>query len=901
MRINAVNLISLSMIWGTISCIQLDNTIDLSGKWSVQLDSNKIYSISLPGSLSENKLGTEVKDSSISMLSENFTYTGKAVYSRLINIPDDWGGRPLELFLERTKVSTLYVNDSLIGSQNSVSTPHIYVLPKGLPAGTNKLQIEVDNTKSLLPLGGAHAYSEHTQTNWNGILGNMSLRCLDTIEIRNIKIDTDNEGQCSLMLDLIGFQTTPKENIFAIVVVDAQGKICVDTTQRVLIHPGVSSVCLDFVMPKAKVKLWDEYTPNIYTLQINTLGGTIHKTTFGFCDFEAHQGRLLSNGRTVFLRGKHEGGVFPMTGYPSMKKEDWIRYFRIVKSYGINHVRYHSWTPPEAAFDAADEVGVFLQTELPLWGNYSSCDTMLVNYMKTEGERIMEAYGNHPSFVMFTLGNELVGDTLLMQSVVEHLKNKDGRRLYAMGSNNFYWDSHTYPCEDFFVSMRNGKETLDYHTDLRGSFSFADSQGGGLINNMEPQTIRDYSLAIQNIKKPIIGHETGQYQIFPDFKEIPSYTGVLRPINLSIIQKRIEDAGLSMQVENFLKASGALSALCYREEIEMALRTKGFDGFQLLDLEDYPGQGTALVGILNAFMKPKGVITRERWLNFCNDIVPLARFSKYCWKVGETFTADIDIAHYGPHDMKSQRINCILADTTGKILFKQAFTCNLKQGEVNKIASIKIPLKNISKNSQLSLSITLEGTEYYNAWDLYVYKAGKNPIREGIINGVYVTRDIQQATQYIAKNYKVLYIPKHKDIMQQSVGGLFITDFWNYNTFKQTAMNMGKEPSPGTFGLFINSDHPLFKEFPTDFHTNWQWWTLIKHSRPMILDDYPTTYKPIVQVIDNWDRNHKLGLIYERLYSKDKILVCSIDLFACKNHPEAQALFDSLIDYCKNM
>ena len=540
--------------------------------------------------------------------------------------------------------------------------------------------------------------------------------------------------------------------------------------------------------------------------------------------------------------------------------------------------------------------------ELPLWGSYTTGDTLLTNYMKTEGEKIMKVYGNHPSFVMFSLGNELAGDTCLMRSVVEHLKEKDPRHLYAMGTNNFYWDTRTYACEDFFSAMRYGKETSDMHTDLRGSFSFADSNDGGIINSYPPNTLRNFENAINGLNKPVIGHETGQYQTFPDFKEIKKYTGVMQPLNFYVIKKRLTQAGLISQAENFLKASGALSALCYREEIEMALRTSGFSGFQLLDLEDYPGQGTALIGILNAFMESKGVISQEHWTKFCNDVTPLARFPKYCWSTNEVFKADIEVAHYGKKDLLQQKIRCSLLTESGRLISEKHFTADLKQGNLNNIASIEIPLNCIEVNEKLSLLVSLEDTDYNNSWDIWVYRPDSTSIiKEGQINNITVTRNSDLFSRCVVEGRKVLYIPHHEEIAKQSVGGLFITDFWNYSAFKQTAINMKKEPSPGTFGLLINSTHPIFKSFPTDFHTNWQWWNIIKHSRPMILDDYPSEFRPIVQVIDNWDRNHKLGLIYEVPETKGKALVCVSDLFACSENIEVKALFSNLINYLKNL
>jgi hypothetical protein len=330
----------------------------------------------------------------------------------------------------------------------------------------------------------------------------------------------------------------------------------------------------------------------------------------------------------------------------------------------------------------------------------------------------------------------------------------------------------------------------------------------------------------------------------------------------------------------------------------MALRTPEFGGFQLLDLQDYPGQGTALVGILDAFCDSKEVIAREKWTEFCNDVAPLAAFPKYCWQNKEVFTSVIQVANYGPESLENQDVHCVLKDKNDLPLFQKTFSGqSIRQGKLNTIGDVAIPLQEITDCRQLILTVSISGSEYTNSWNLWVYPAGMEPVREGTFQKVVVTRDRTVFEQSRDKEVNMLYIPHHREIREQSVGGLFITDFWNYKMFNNMALNMKKEPSPGTLGLLIQSTHPLFALFPTDFHSDWQWWHIVKRSRPMILDDMPKDYFPIVQVIDNFERNHKLGLIYELPDAKGQKLVCTSDLFACPEKPEVKALFRALLHY----
>lgn len=877
-----------------LSCTPTESVIDLSGEWKVKIDSVQ-YKIMLPGSLAENKVGFQPKDSVTNILTETYSYQGAAWYEKDIEIPTSWENHPVELFMERTKVSEVFINGIFLGSQNSVSTPHIYMIDSLLKIGKNSIRIKIDNTKSLLPLGGSHAYSEHTQSNWNGILGDFYLRKLPDICIRQIRIDSPSNGNCLVTVSLANYSKETDIGI-KIVVVNSDDSKVVEETVKASVPQGKSEHTIKVRIPVPQ--LWDEYTPCLYNFRIEIPNYDSQCVQTGFRDFKTAGTQFINNGRVVFLRGKNEGGVFPLTGYPSMEINDWKRYFETIRSYGINHVRFHSWTPPQAAFYAADETGIFLQPELPLWGTYREKDTILISYMKQEGKRIIQTYGNHPSFVMFSLGNELEGDTAIMASIVKDLKKYDKRHLYILGTNNHYWDPQTHTEEDFFVAMRHGKAANNNSTDLRGSFSFADSNQGGIINCNVPNAMRNFTTAIQGMDKPVIGHETGQYQVYPNFEEIDKYTGVLRPLNFIVFKNRLKETGMSTKAKAFLKASGALAALCYREEIEMSLRTPQFGGFQLLDLQDYPGQGTALVGILDAFLESKNVISTEKWNEFCNDIVPLARFSKYCWNTDETFITEVQIANYGQSDIKDKIISCTLSTEDGETLYSEDIrNTAIPQGQLSTFKSLHIPLNHVKESQKLTFRIALKNTSYHNSWNIWVYPR-YDKIKEGVIDGVTVTRDSKVFAKLYQEEKPVLYIPKEKDIKDQSVGGLFISDFWNYKVFDNVTKSLGKESSPGTLGLLIESpEHSIFNSFPTDFHSNWQWWNIIKKSSPIILDEMPKDYYPIVQVIDNFERNHKLGLIYQ--LPGTKALVCSSDLFAIADEPEVKALFHSLLNYLK--
>jgi len=627
-------------------------------------------------------------------------------------------------------------------------------------------------------------------------------------------------------------------------------------------------------------------------------------------DFTTERNRLKINGRSVFLRGKNDCCcLFPLTGYPPMDKAGWLRVLSIARSYGINHYRFHSWCPPEAAFEAADELGIYFQVEIPnkrsgfrvpedteaarhnidrLEVESTGTKVGLYEYVKREGELIFKAFGNHPSFVMFTLGNEL-GRNRGMYDLVSHFRQIDPRRLYAQGSNNVHWNPSLAEGDDFWVTCKTSK-TLP----VRGAFSTLDFQNPH-IEYRSPSTMVDFGESIAGIDVPVISHENGSFQVSPDFREIPKYTGVLRARNLEIFRERLRAAGMLDQAHDFVRASGALSVICHREDIEAALRTPGLGGFQLLDIQDFPGQGTALVGILNVFMESKGLITPQAWRQFCCETVPLLRMKKYTWTTDETFIGRVQIAHYGPADIPGAQVTWTVTDSKGRKVAGDAFDrVTIEQGKVFEVDMFAMPLKEIAAPQKLTVTLAVAGTEYRNDYDIWVYPPDVNT---SVPAGVLVTDSFTAvATQkHLAAGGKVLLLPK-LDRLPLSVPGGFQTDFWS-PMFIAAAKKRGGIVPPGTLGILCDPKSPALAHFPTEFHSNWQWWHLVKNSRPVILDDTPHDYRPIVQVIDNFVTNHKLGLIAETKAGKGRMLICAIDLSGHQDKPEARQLLHSLLRY----
>lgn len=890
--------------------------IDLKGEWQFCLagqDEGQTVpvgkeweSFQLPGTTDTNQKGMKNTNAGeTTHLTRLYSYVGKAWYKKDVFIPKNWKGKCITLFLERTKPTHIFIDGSLAGSSDDISTAQTFDISRFLTAGRkHEIAILVDNGKSVPPqlLDNSHAYTESTQTNWNGIIGELYLSAKEQLHLSSVRLEPDVAGKLvrvHITVASPGKITRSTRLSMTAQAFNVENRGSFPKEQTFSLEKSRADYTFDYVLGDNAL-LWSEFSPALYRLNIR-LGDKDEQTlVFGLRDFTTKGTHFAINGATTFLRGKHDACVFPLTAHTAMDVPTWRHYFQVAKAYGINHYRFHSWCPPEACFEAADIEGVYLQPELPFWGTIEKKDERLVQFLKKEGLNILRTYGDHASFVMFSLGNELFGDKETMVALMNTFKQADSRRLYAIGSNSFLgYQGHT-PGEDYLTTCRVGGEAYgSFDTHVRGTFSFADAYDGGYINHMEPNSVMNFSKALTKCPVPVISHETGQFQVYPDYKEIKKYTGVLYPYNMEVFRKHLEKAGMSDQADAFFKASGKWAAELYKADIEMDLRTKELAGFQLLDLQDYPGQGSAYVGMLDAFMDSKGLIAPEAWRQFCNRVVPLLEVEKFCWTNSEQLKGSVKVADYGNSSLNGKTLKWLLQKEDGEKVAENAMVIHADEKGLVNVGEITASLSSLSKATRLDLLLSIEGTEYRNTYPLWVYPSDEPTT---VPKGITVVRGELDARLLSAleQEAEVLWFPKKEDYKEQTVGGLFTTDYWNYRMFRTICENAKKPVSPGTMGLLIPSRHPLFASFPTEEHTNWQWFSIVKQSYPFILSNFPTGYRPIVQVIDNIERNHKLGLVFELGVGKGKLLVCMADLEAVKDKPEVRSFYRSLLDYMKS-
>lgn len=913
------------------------NKIDLSGEWRLRLDKEKKGiernflssapedSIVLPSTTSASCKGEANPEECAAYLTDKYAFEGWAWYYKKVSIGRQAEGKRLTLRLERTRMTTLWVNGSRIGSCDSLCTPHIYDITDFSDCDELDICILVSNTD--YPTKGGHMTSPDTQSNWNGITGELALEISERSGIRSVQAYPDvlaksvtlrfeTEGIGDTEINIWGASSDGK-------VIDCRGYHLSADDPEVQVFLGEDA------------SLWNEHDPVTYTLKAALPGSAdIATVTFGLREIRTEGLDIRVNGEKVFLRGKHDGMVFPLTGAAPTTVNEWYEVLSKAKDWGMNHYRFHTCCPPDAAFTAADMLGIYMQPELPFWGTIHAPDDEDFNgteqeYLIEEGRRILKAFGNHPSFVMMSLGNELWGSTKRLDGILKEYRELDPRHIYIQGSNNFQFYPNIQPHDDFFSGVRLSRERL-----IRGSYANCDAPLG-FVQTEQPNTVHSYDSLIfpdtsessggddaQEIEiqfgtgvkkvrtggsggglipdKPVITHEVGQYCTYPDFDERKKYTGVLDARYLDIFRRRLENKGMLSYAADIHRASGMLAFNCYKLEIEAAMRSEYISGFQLLDLQDFPGQCIALVGMLDPFMEEKSFVSefglRKKWRGFCSDIVILAEISSFVVTVGEELRIPVSIRNMSGRPLIGKRLCWSTDEEQESIDIPDGLDGRGRVGEI----AFTVPYSGHIGLDMYIIDRDGEITDEKLAWNFYdlwavrsceVQLSGKVT---GSGNTAFITSDRDEAARLLENGGRVLYLPEK---CEDSVKGFYCTDFWCYPMFRSISESMGREVPVGTMGLLIDKEHPALAGFPTEFYSTPQWYHIVSHADCAVLDGTDEKFHPIVQMTDNFERNHKLGILFEARVGEGRLLVCTSRLNEISDCPEAQQFAKSLTDY----
>ncbi|MDR1456199.1 MAG: hypothetical protein LBJ01_11145 [Tannerella sp.] len=895
----------LLLAFGLFAQTEPDNTLSLAGNWRVALDPyntgmtakwpenglpgradlrlhEKLFfrgnigeqpeEMHLPGTDSDGHLGQKLTYTPglAPGLERLYAYDGVLWFEKEIDIPENWRDKSVQLFLERVPGnSKVWLDGKLKNDRTAWATPHVHELMNPAAQGRHRITVRVDNNVKM-ETDWSHHVTPGSGARWNGLVGRIELQAVHRTAIKNMQVHPNiREKKITVQVTLANAEKEPRTGNLSLTV-RKKGASGAVATKTVTCELSDTLLYTEIEMPVPDPVRWDEFNPFLYELEaeltVSGKGSDTTKTLFGVRELTTEGSRFLLNGQPLFLRGTLDCGQFPLRADPAMDRETWMHVLQVYRQYGLNHVRFHTWCPPEAAFQAADELGMIFQIEMasPPYPELSD---------------ILDTYGNHPSFGLLSLHNER-SHTDFTRQVIGEGKKHDARHLYCCTSHPWQPDC----TDDFFVSAWG----VDRKRTVGIQWAGGDVISVTRFNTDAPETSSDYRDAIRGIDAPVISHEMGQWAVYPDISELPEYNGALRNLNCERITDNLREKGLLDRAPDFVQASGQLALLLYKEEIEATLRTPLYGGFQLLDLHDFQGQGLSTVGIINAFWKSKGLITPEGFREFCSPSVPLFRMEKRVWTRSERFEGVAELSYFGPEVKKPLQARWRICNDRGEVLSSGKLgSVRLEERGLIPLGKLSAALNGLPAPAKLQLVIELPEINAANRWDFWLYPdRAETAVPPDIQVFTGWGSDVEKALE---NGQKVLLFPKAGDL-PGSRAGCFTTMFWNpLHKWHQ---------KPHTMGILCNPEHPVFTAFPTEAHSNWQWWDLTVHARAMVLDHTPVRMKPLVQVIDNFVTNQRLGYLYECKVGAGKLMVCSMDIDSdLENRPVARQFRQSVLLY----
>ena len=865
--------------------------IDLSGVWQCAIP-DMTKPITIPGTLDESGIGYrdvggkkwhpdtdtsraiyQADEGIRTRLTRVVTHEGPAAITRRL----DWDvptGKRLFLEVERSRHLSLRLNGQNVppAMARSISTPNVFEVT-GRITGHDEITFIADNSYPGWPHDAivfSSAATDETQTNWNGLLGYVRVRVEEPTFVQGVRVYPHGST-----LDVcVDINAQDKGELSLSIACDA---LEAPVQTPAYVYPGAQDIWLHSLPLKADIRRWDEEEGNLYDLTV-TMGTQSRTVRFGVRDFRAENGFLTLNGRRIFLRSEANCAVFPEEGHPPMTVEAWRDILAIYRGYGVNCMRFHSHTPPEAAFIAADEMGMLMQPELSHWNPETAFESEeSYAYYQAELRQVLKHLANHPSFVMMTFGNELASGSLghqRMETLLALAHGMDKTRLYACASNPHYGWYGSTDSSEFYTSFKLRD------VELRATYD----RMQGYLNHRYPNAKNDYTQALSALRrecgKPVFSFEVGQFEVLPDFAEIDDFKGVTRAVNYELIRRQVQESGMLDTWNRQVEATGELSNLCYREEVEAALRTEGYSGISLLGIQDFPGQGTALVGMLNAHMKPKPYpfAQPERFRAFFRGVLPLVLLDKYTYEQGETLSAQVKLANYGKTALRDGTAWTLSGEST--TLSGTLDTVEAPAGGLTVLGDIAIPLDAFDHAEKLTLTVRFSDTE--NTYPVWVYPHA-DPVCPA---NVHECRTLDDAALAVLAAGGTVYLSPDstEDALPQSIQAQFTPDFWSVGTFPA---------QPGGMGQLMDTAHPIFQHFPTEAHSNWQWWPMASQ-RAFIL---PRRMQAIITEMDSYAYLRPMAKLLECRCCGGRLMLSSMALHNLQHYPEARALQDAIYAY----
>ncbi|MBI2301041.1 MAG: hypothetical protein HYU66_19185, partial [Armatimonadetes bacterium] len=742
-------------------------------------------------------------------------------YRRVVRLPAGWRGKRVWLTVGGVHRSArAWCNGRPVGEHLGYPTAfRLDLTPALVPGEVQRIVLAVDSRRDAArdPLVGAFDLIDYMDLTWGGIYEHVGLEATgdgwidDAFAIPDparrrvtVKVALAGAGASRLACRVGGFA---------------------DAT--VGIPAGQTEAAVELALPGAP--LWTPDDPHLLTAEVTLRrGGTVLDrldVRFGLRRLEATPDGFRLNGDRFFLRGYGDDYTFPREIAAPASVESWRRYLRRRKEFGFNGVRHHSTMLSESYLRAADEVGMFVQPELPI------AYEQFFRAATAEGRKLyrqvwsdcIRQMRNHPSVFGWCMGNEQWQGFDLGQELYDLAKALDPTRPVIDTDG---------------MGAGTARPSLDYHSVQfnEGVLPWGASRG---------------KYAVKDTPRPLIVHEMSNISVLPDPADIPKYDGGIRPFWLEQMRDAVKQQGLEQRLPAMLSASRRLQASLLKLNLEAVRLNPIIDGHHQWLFRDYWTQRS---GFVNQFDEARA-ITPAAARQFIAPAVLLCDRERVSYRCGEAIPLRLFLSDLRPRDAALLReVRVSLGRASATLKPPQAV------GGRGVIGPWTGTLTAPTRKAPARLELSAAAGPVRNGWPIWVFPPVP-PAPAGVVVRSRLSRPLLDrlaagATVVIAgdaRPFPFLNAP-------------FKPAWWK-----------GDDSGDHSFGnLFL--DHPALRGFPADGYGDLQAYNLLNGRPVVMLDDVPGGLEPIVWCLDVPWRMRRKAYLFEARVGQGRLLFSTFNL-----------------------
>ena len=794
------------------------------------------------------------------------SYRGAAWYRKSVAIPADWKGKRVWLKLGGVQPSALvWCNGVYLGFHDRYFEPFKFdVTDLAKPGETCTVVARIDNREQAASFGqgGGAGGCLTILWPWGGIHRSVELEATAPVAIQRAAILPDFDGGKVEARVELEDEPPPGAKLQLL----AEARLLGDGAEGSFGKGSmpVRGKAFSLSIPVSKVAPWSPDSPRLYRLDLRLADGerTIDAWSgrFGFCKREVRGNDVFLNNRQVFVRGYGNDCVYPLTLAPPASRDLYRKRFKLARAYGFTYTRHHTWVPLPEYFDAADEVGIMLQPELPYGGPPERMDALIANYR------------NHPSLATYSMTNEKSGGSAELARLYRHAKSIDPTR-FAIDS-----DGSRGPVRD----------TSDLW----------------LIYGTPPDTHAAFRT------KPVIYHEFLNLPTIADPAALPKFTGGFKPIAMADLAAYAKAKGREEEVRAAVRASRYLQKLLQKDGIERARRQRELDGYCYWTIADFWEFGQ---GLFDMHWEPKGWTAAE-FRRFNDAACVLAELPAHTAWQGSAMEVKLLVSNYTGTDIRGAEFAWTLRDGDTVLANGSLPGVHAPHGTVSAAGTISLALPDLGRHARLVLRCELPWTKFHleNEWELWTYS------RRALAGDFPAKVRFRGAAEALAKTYPRLSGKGEREVLVADTlaeadqellrrGGrvLLVTTAGLKGQKVRLHPGWWRPQRSDQVGLAMRR-HPALEGFPHDGAAGFQIASILRtvvtldkqplQAVPIVYGlSYPFPRMPMSQKKLRGEPPELRACLFEYAVGKGRVVVSGLDLLSAR--PESAALADCLLRY----